>query len=407
MKRSLVLLCLLTIFFSCKKSSGTAKSTTFTIIDGDTLFPPKLVVKTNTKRIFVHMMPWFETPATNNGAWGIHWKMNTQNPDIIDSNGQRQIASNYYPLIGPYASSDTTVIEYQLMLMKLSGIDGVFIDWPGTQNLFDYPLLVRNTLKIVSLLARVGLDYGIVYEDQNLVQTTDKTGTSEADMTYLQTNFFVQNNYEKIDGKPVLLVFGPQQLQTEAGWTAAFSVLSTKPSFFTLWFQSSEAGALATGEFAWIPQDNFTTLNNFYNNSYTGAKIGSAYPGFNSFYAKGGWAGPTWIIPANGVSNFSQTLDLALAQTKINYIQLATWNDYGEGTMIEPTTAFQYGFLTTLQQKLGVSSLSQTDLEMIAAFYQRRHDKAGDADAQKKLNQVFYYIVSLQIQKANDLLSTI
>ena len=75
--------------------------------------------------------------------------------------------------------------------------------------------------------------------------------------------------------------------------------------------------------------------------------------------------------------------------------------------MIEPTQEFQYGLLTTLQQKLGVSNLSQTDLEMVAKFYQLRNDKAGDADAQKKLNQVFYYIVSLQIAKANALLSTI
>jgi hypothetical protein len=333
--------------------------------------------------------------------------MNTQNPDIIDSNGQREIASHYYPLIGPYASGDTTVIEYQLLLMKLSGIDGVFIDWPGTQTKFDYPLLVRNTLKIVSLLARVGLHYAIVYEDQNLVQTTDKTGTSQADMIYLQNNFFVQANYEKVNDKPLLLVFGPQQLKTESAWSSAFSVLTTKPSFFTLWFQSSQAGSLATGEFAWIPQDNFTTLNNFYSNGYAGTKIASAYIGFNSFYAEGGWGGPTWAIPANGLTNFTQTLDLALAQPKIKYIQLATWNDYGEGTMIEPTKEFQYGFLTTLQQKLGVSALTQSDLEMVAKFYQLRIDKAGDTDAQKKLNQVFYYIVSLQIQKANDLLSKI
>jgi hypothetical protein len=75
--------------------------------------------------------------------------------------------------------------------------------------------------------------------------------------------------------------------------------------------------------------------------------------------------------------------------------------------MIEPTKEFQYGFLTTLQQKLGVSLLTQSDLEMVAKFYQLRNDKSGDTDAQKKLNQVFYYIVSLQIQKANDLLSKI
>ncbi|MEP6713128.1 MAG: hypothetical protein ABJA37_11955 [Ferruginibacter sp.] len=135
--------------------------------------------------------------------------------------------------------------------------------------------------------------------------------------------------------------------------------------------------------------------------------MASAYPGFNSFYAEGGWGGPTWIIQHDGLNNFIGTLDLALAQTNINYIQLATWNDYGEGTIIEPTVEFQYGFLTTLQQKLGVSSLKLTDLQMVAKLYQLRHDKVGDAAVQKKLDQVFYYIVSLQNQKANELLATL
>lgn len=388
----------------CKKSSST--DTNPPEVNGVTLYPPVAVTKSNSKKVFVHLMPWFETKATNGGSWGVHWKMNTQNPDIIDSSGRRQIASHYYPLIGPYASGDTAVIQYQLLLMKLSGIDGVFIDWPGTQNKFDYPLLARNTERIVSQLAKVGLDYAIVYEDQDLAQATDQIAQAKEDMNYLQTKHFVNPNYVKLDNKPLLLDFGPQALQSASDWTNVFSVLNPKPAFFTLWFQSGKAGSNATGEFAWIPQDNLNTLNTFYSNNYQGIKIGSAYPGFNSFYAEGGWGGPTWTIDYNGTGNFSQTLDLALSQN-INYVQLATWNDYGEGTMIEPTEEFGYNFLTTLQQKLGVSNISQKDLEMVAQMYKLRVEKAGDADAQKKLNQVFYYVVSLQIDKASSLLASL
>ncbi len=161
MKNKLLWLFIVMGFISCtgctKKSSDS--DTNPPVVDGVTIYPPKPVLKSISKKVFAHMMPWFETKATNNGQWGIHWTMNTQNPDIIEANGQRQIASHYYPLIGPYASGDTAVIEYQLLVMKLSGIDGVFIDWPGTQNKYDYPLLVRNTLKIVSMLASAGLEF--------------------------------------------------------------------------------------------------------------------------------------------------------------------------------------------------------------------------------------------------------
>lgn len=405
MKNSLLSLVLMVVL-SCNKSPVSGKPSPD---PGVTVFAPKAVTKTVTKKVFAHLMPWFETPKTNGGAWGIHWRMNTKNPDIIDANGQRQIASHYYPLIGPYASGDSTVIEYQLLLMKLSGIDGVFIDWPGVQNKFDYPLLVKNTEAIVAMLDRVGLQFAIVYEDQNLNNSgvADKIGTAQNDMRYLQTNFFTKASYEKVEGKPMLLVFGPQAISTEAQWTNIFSVLPERPSFFTLWFESNEAGANTKGEYAWIPQNHFNTLNSFYNNTYAGLKLGSAYPGFKSFYAEGGWAGPTWIIEHNGTATFNQTLDLALGQTSIPYVQLATWNDYGEGTMIEPTKEFGYGFLTSLQQKLGVSGLNQTDLEAVAKLYELRKSKAAVPEVQVKLNQVFYYIVSLQLPKAKELLATL
>lgn len=405
MKNGLLCLIML-VLLSCKKSNVSSMPSPD---PGVTVFAPKPVTKTVGKEVFVHLMPWFETPKTNGGSWGIHWRMNTRNPDIIDANGQRQIASLFYPLIGPYASGDSTVIEYQLLLMKLSGIDGVFIDWPGIQNTFDYPLLVKNTEAIVAMLDRVGLQFAIVYEDQNLKNSgvADKVGTAQNDMRYLQNNFFTRASYEKIDGKPLLLVFGPQAITTEAQWTSIFSVLPVHPSFFTLWFESQEAGINARGEFAWIAQNHLTTLNSFYTNGYQGLKLGAAYPGFKSFYAQGGWAGPTWTIEHNGTATFNETLDLSIGQSSIPYIQLVTWNDYGEGTMIEPTKEFGYGFLTSLQQKLGVSPFNQTDLEAVAKLYELRKSKAAVPDVQVKLNQVFYYIVSLQLAKAKDLLATL
>ena len=399
MKKKLLYFSLLMICIACKKSASPQTPPPPAVI------APKPVSKTVSKKIFAHMMPWFETPQTNGGAWGIHWKMNTRNPDITDANGQREIASHYYPLIGPYASSDTMVIEYQLLLMKLSGIDGVFIDWPGTLNKNDYPLLVRNTRAIVSVMARIGLQYAIVYEDQNLVNATDKIAQAQADMNYLQSNFFVQPNYEKINEKPILLVFGPQQIKTGTDWSTIFSVLPVQPSFFTLLFQSGGAGTTATGEFSWVSQDNLTTQNNFYNSSYSGKKMGCAYPGFDSYYADGGWGGPTWVINHDSLNTFGTTLDLALSKSFLDYVQLVTWNDYGEGTIIEPTAEYGYGYLTMIQQKLGVAGLGLADLQMVAQLYDLRKKNAGLPAVQTKLDLISQYMAALDMTTAKNLLS--
>jgi hypothetical protein len=224
-------------------------------------------------------------------------------------------------------------------------------------------------------------------------------------MAYMQTNYFSQTNYEKYNSKPLLLDFGPQSngLIGEANWTNAFADLNPKPSFFPLWYNYN-AGANATGYFAWIYSDYTTGLNSFYNNGTFPTKIGAVYPGFKDYYTAGGVYDPvSWEIAHNGTNTFNTTLDLALSKN-LQYIQLDTWNDYGEGTMIEPTVEFGYGFLTSLQQKLGVSNLSQHDLELVDTLYDQRKQFAGNVTEQARLDQAFYYIVSLQMAQAESLL---
>ena len=44
-----------------------------------------------------------------------------------------------------------------------------------------------------------------------------------------------------------------------------------------------------------------------------------------------------------------ETLGLAF-KSKASLVQIATWNDYGEGTIIEPTVEFGYRYLESLQK---------------------------------------------------------
>ena len=74
--------------------------------------------------------------------------------------------------------------------------------------------------------------------------------------------------------------------------------------------------------------------------------------------------------------------------------------------MIEPTIEFGYSLLEQVQQFAGVS-YSKTDLQLVYNLYSLRKDYTGNNDVQLKLDQVFYYLVSLQIDKAKELLNSI
>lgn len=373
---------------------------------------PVNVTKTNPMKLYVHYMPWFETKETNNGNWGMHWTMANKNPDNVDASGKREIASHFYPLIGPYASSDEAVIEYHLLLMKYSGVDGILIDWYGTQTENDYALNKRNTEVIVKVLDKVGLNFAIVYEDQTLREKAEgeaRVTQAKADMKYLEDNFFNKSSYIKIKDKPLLLDFGPQVLNNPADWTNIFSSMKTKPTFVTLYGHSdglanNAENKNASGEFIWVDatpmETKYAKKDNFE------VFFGGAYPGFKDYYKEGGW-GDAVLAPIdykNGTL-FGDLLKMA-KDKNVNYLQLITWNDFGEGTMIEPTKEFEYQFLTQLQTFSGVS-YNKSVLEDILTYYTMRDKNRGRIKIEKKLEQAFYYYVSLQAQQAKALVDEV
>ncbi|MBS1974315.1 MAG: hypothetical protein JST13_08170, partial [Bacteroidetes bacterium] len=164
-----ILLCI--AFADCRKTaparSGGSGDQDSTI--SITVLAPVNVAKPNSQKIYVHYMPWFENKSTSpDGKWGIHWTMANENPDVIVANSQRQIASWFYPLIGPYASSDPDVLDYHTLLMKYAGIDGVIVDWSGVHQVYDYPLIKRNTDSLFNKMPKVGLQFAICYEDATI-----------------------------------------------------------------------------------------------------------------------------------------------------------------------------------------------------------------------------------------------
>src|SRR5580658_3030733 len=56
-----------------------------------------------TKPVMVHYMPWFQSPySLGTDNWGYHWTLNHFNPNTINpTDDEDEIASWYYPLIGP------------------------------------------------------------------------------------------------------------------------------------------------------------------------------------------------------------------------------------------------------------------------------------------------------------------
>ncbi len=367
-------------------------------------FNPVNVNKTNNIQTYVHYMPWFENKQSSaNGQWGIHWTMSTRNPDNVDENGRREIASHFYPLIEPYASGDPNLIEYHLLLMKYAGIDGLLIDWYGSTDFNDYGQNRRNCEILIELLGKTGLKFAVVYEDRTIKAACtidpsfDRISGAQYDMQYLEQNYFKNSAYINIKGKPLLLVFGPEEFHTPAEWEEILSVLSVEPCFVVLNGKSTETAPFSCGEYIWV--DNTALDTKYAKKDLFDMFIGGAYPGFNDYYEVGGWGdGFDWQIEYNDGQTLKNNLDKAIV-AGVDHLQLITWNDFGEGTMIEPTREFRFKLLEIVQKFTQVP-YDTVCLTKIYDLYRLRKLKSDDITSQKFLNQAFYYFVSLQTEKA-------
>lgn len=371
------------------------------------------VVKREDMRIFVHYMPWFQTKEYS-GEWGMHWKMDRCNPDKIKDDGKREIASYFYPLAEPYDSSDPVVLDYHALLMKYSGIEGVLVDWYGSRN------GAESTEALFEAMSRAGLELAIVYEDRNNLDgastESQKIKWGQDDMLYLYDNFFRKDTYIKIDGKPLLMCFGPIEICTEnfknapTMWSEIFSPLTVRkmtPCFLALYGASKNANdsrnTNASGEFIWVNANNAAFIDDLKTrfNYY----MGSAYPGFKDFYKEGGWGDNITPVDYRDGQEFRDQLAVADSK-KVPMLQLVTWNDFGEGTQIEPTVEDGYKYLEIVQKFSGVK-YDKSVLESIFRHYSLRRKYASDANALKILDNAYRAFVNLEPDKAVSIMNAL
>ncbi|NBS04944.1 MAG: hypothetical protein EBS64_07010 [Verrucomicrobia bacterium] len=310
--------------------------------------------------VLVHVMPWFESKAVS-GHWGWHWTMGKLDPE------QGVLASHDRPLLGPYDSSDPTVINAQVALIKAAGIDGAIIDWNGVEGFADYAMIHRNTQLLIAELKKAGLKFALCIEDNpgqrfiqeqklSRAQAVARVATSFA---WADRHWFSDAAYIRISGRPVLLIFGPQFLSGPE-WSAIRSTLKNNPLTFALPHLRQQPDI--DGAFAWIPVSEGKTvgeatwtaeLAELYSNSTKERRptVAVAFPGYRDFYAQAG-AGKTYgFIDYRDGATFAQSFEQAM-KSGAPIVQIATWNDYGEGTGIEPTVARGFRDLEVIMRHL-------------------------------------------------------
>lgn len=249
-----------------------------------------------------------------------------------------------------YSSHDPKTIHNQIEAAKARGIDAFVIDWYGDRE----PFIDKSYALMQSAAAKQGFHVAMLYDE-----THDPNGATDqtvADLTmfrnmYLSSRASGHQAYLTYQGRPVIFIF-PTQGHTN--WDQVRKIVDKwKPKPFLIdEFLPKDYVDAFDGFYAWInpgpkgwaPDGSHWGkgyLDHFYRtmrSQYSDRIIvGGAWPGFND--AKASWSLNRHMSARCG-QTYSDTLNFWKSyfppDQPIPFMMLETWNDYEEGSEIEP-----------------------------------------------------------------------
>ena len=237
-----------------------------------------------------------------------------------------------------YRSDDCEQIHRQVEDMIARGFSGVIASWDDHPTVMkSVPMLLRETEQ------HPGFAFAFELENQFLkhyerAHGNDVTqGVLDA-LAYGAKNFEASPAYMVANGRPVVFFFGGGDYSID--WNRVKQQAAGNPLIIFRNATSFEK-PYADGAFAWTAQrdpndEMISYLNDFYGKASRANMIvfGSAWAGFDDRSA--GWGknrmtprncGRTWLDTFAAANRFNHRLD---------GLRVVTWNDYEEGTAIEP-----------------------------------------------------------------------
>lgn len=266
------------------------------------------------RTVAIFYYPWYGTPL-HDGTW-LHWNQNGHTPPA-------DVYSRYFPALGPYSSGDPSVVNRQMAEIAAAGVNEVVISWWGKGSSEDELLpLVLKAAKKNHLQAAIHLE----------PYTGRSPATVAQDLPYL-ASLGIRDVY----------VYHPLDF-TAADWQP---VTSQRPAGMRLFAGTELVGFAAAAGFTGFYTYDFV--------DYGGAKFvrlcaeahargllcePSVGPGYN-----GVRAGEQSLSRGRDDGKTYDNLWRAALKAQPDGITITSFNEWGEGTQIEPAAA-KTGYLS-------------------------------------------------------------
>lgn len=249
-----------------------------------------------------------------------------------------------------YTTDDPAVLRRQIAKAKDRGVQVFVVDWYGERRPFlDHSYALMQQVASQNHF-KVALMYDETEEDNGQATEESLAAMTKAYETYLRPGAAGRDAYLEYNERPVIFIF-PKRGHTD--WNRVRALVSNWPVPPLLIYKDDPPPQYASafdGYYAWVHPgsggwissgENWGEdyLESFYKkmqNQPDKITVGTAWPGFDD--TKASWSMDRHIDERCG-KTFEDTLRLFRFYDQIRpmpFLLIATWNDYEEGTAIEP-----------------------------------------------------------------------
>jgi hypothetical protein len=255
-----------------------------------------------------------------------------------------------------YNSQDPVVLQKQVQHAKTLGIDAFVVNWYGPHHTFEDHAYTA----LQQVAAENSFETAIMY-DENTDDPENATGLVIDDLQYAYDHYIgpkapTRSAYLRFDGHPLIFIFPKGSFTDWNRVRQAVNSWDEQPLLIYKDFPGKYIKAF-DGFYAWVNPgkegwqragagQNWGEdyLKNFYlrmNNEFPNKlAVGAAWPGFNDSRA-------SWSRNRKMDARCGKTFDESLRLFRrfytpdhpLPYLMIDTWNDYEEGTAIEPGLA--------------------------------------------------------------------
>ena len=297
-------------------------------------------------RVHIFYYPWYGNPEIDGHYY--HWNHRKEGRRHMGEHypGGDDIGSSFYPSLGCYSSNDPEIIKAHMQQIKEAGAGVIVLSWWGPNGFED---------KAVPLLMDIADEYGL--KVSFIIEPYDNTIENiKRSIVYILKNYSSHNAFfreKRKENLPVFYVFTAGDIESQE-WKKLLSVdgelsiRDTRIDALVLgqWYDPKDYyGEVISGGFdgffTYTPVEGLFFMNsigNWKSMQNFAAKHDlifspSVGPGFSDIRIRD-WNGGSFRDRQNGA--FYDRLFKAAIEADPFYITITSFNEWPEGTQIEP-----------------------------------------------------------------------